>query len=74
MYRTHIKPEHQDVSIHLPVDYVGKNIEVMVYISEEKNESPQKKMSDYRGILSDEKYQDLKRQTANARKEWNRKY
>lgn len=77
MIRTIITPEKQDISIHVPEDYVGKQIEVLMYDLEElnQNSTPGKKQpSEFRGQLnlSDEQYNDLQSHIKNIRNEWDR--
>ncbi len=38
MVRTVVTPDNQNVSIHLPKDYVGKRVEVIAFTIEEANE------------------------------------
>ncbi len=38
MIRTIITPEKQDISIHLPEDYIGKQVEVLLYTTDELKE------------------------------------
>lgn len=75
MIRTVITPENQDVSIHIPENYIGKKIEVLLYAVEElsEQESPKKKKaSDFRGSLklSDEQYNDFQTHLKDIRNEW----
>jgi hypothetical protein len=75
MIRTVITPENQDVSIHIPENYIGKKIEVLLYSIEElsEQESPKKrKPSDFRGSLklSDEQYIDFQAHLKDIRNEW----
>ncbi|HEY8784339.1 MAG TPA: hypothetical protein VIM16_22110 [Mucilaginibacter sp.] len=64
MIRTSITPEKQDVSIHIPKNYIGKQIEVLLYAVDELNEPEnlkKTKPSDFRGALklTDEQYEDF---------------
>jgi len=77
MIRTVITPEKQDISIHVPESYIGKQIEVLMYdIDELKQEESinQKKVSDLRGKLnlSDEQYKDFQSHIKDLRNEWER--
>jgi len=54
MIRTLITPEKQDVSIHIPKNYLGRQVEVLLYAVDELNEQEnlkKKKPSDFRGAL-----------------------
>ncbi|WEA02407.1 hypothetical protein [Mucilaginibacter sp. SJ] len=75
MIRTKVTPENQDISIHIPQDYVGKQIEVLLYAVDELQEekiAEGKKPSDFRGKLklSDEQYTDFQSHAKNIRDEW----
>jgi len=66
MIRTVITPENQDVFIHIPANYVGREIEVTVFAVDELNtpeKSEKKKPSDFRGKLklTDEQYEDFQK-------------
>jgi hypothetical protein len=55
--------------------YIGKEIEVLLYPTDELTEEkakPKKSMIDFSGALSEDDYQSLKENTEKARKEWNR--
>lgn len=43
MIRTVVTPNNQDVSIHLPKDYIGKKVEVIAFTIEETIDEPIKK-------------------------------
>jgi hypothetical protein len=61
--------------LSIPNSYIGKEIEVLLYATEELVEEkikPKKSMADFSGILSENDYQSLKEHTEQARKEWNR--
>jgi len=75
MVRTTITPENQDISIHIPEDYIGKQIEVLLYRVDELNtQKPmeRKKPSDFRGTLklTDKQYQDFQKHLTDIRNEW----
>ncbi len=77
MIRTVITPEKQDLSIHLPKKYVGRQIEVLLYAVDELNEQEdlkKKKPSDFRGTLklTDEQYEDFQSHIKDIRNEWDR--
>ena len=66
MIHTSLIPEHQDLSIqiHVPIEYIGKRIEVLLYAHDEANEgrSPvQRPISNFRGALklTDTQYNDF---------------
>jgi hypothetical protein len=77
MIRTIITPKKQDVSIHVPENYIGKQIEVLMYDIDELKQNDaerKKKPSQFRGQLnlSDEQYLDLQSHIRNIRDEWER--
>jgi len=76
MIRTIVTPEKQDISIHIPEKYIGKQIEVLLYAVDELNERENlknKKPSDFRGTLklTDEQYDDFQIHIKGIRNEWN---
>jgi hypothetical protein len=77
MIRTIITPEKQDVSLHIPEDYVGRQIEVLLYAVDELNEQKETskiKSSDFRGTLklTGEQYENLQTHLKDIRSEWHR--
>ena len=77
MIRTVITPDKQDLSIHVPKNYVGKRIEILMYAVDELNEREsvkKKKNSDFRGALklTSEQYEDIQSHIKNIRNEWDR--
>jgi hypothetical protein len=40
MIRTLVKPDKQNISIKLPKDFIGKQVEVIVFTVEEANNTP----------------------------------
>jgi hypothetical protein len=77
MVRTVITPEKQDVSIHIPESYIGRQIEVLLYAVDELNDQDgvkKKKPSDFRGTLklTDEQYADFQTHLKDIRNEWDR--
>ena len=77
MIRTIITPEKQDISIHIHEDYIGKQVEVLLYATDELKESKdtdRKKPSEFRGTLnlSQDQYNDIQSHLKNVRDEWER--
>jgi len=60
MIRTLITPEQQDVSIPIPQNFVGRQIEVLLYAIDELTKE---KAADFRGALklTPEQYNDFQR-------------
>jgi len=76
MTKTVITPKKGSYNLAIPEEYIGKQIEILLYsldeVAEEKKAQPKKTMADFWGILSDKDYQLLKQHTEQAREEWNR--
>ncbi len=77
MIRTIITPEKQDISLHIPESYIGKQVEVLLYATDELKEprdTNKKKASEFRGALnlSQEQYDDIQSHLKNVRNEWDR--
>ncbi len=75
MIRTILTPQNNSIHLSIPNNYVGKEIEVLLYSKEElAEEKPKEKktMANFTGILSENDYQSLKSHTEQSRKEWNR--
>jgi len=74
MVRTVIIPQKTDVHIIVPENYIGKEIEVLLYatdeINEEKEDSNPHKMSFYKGILTSEEAGELQEYVKKSRGEW----
>ena len=75
MIRTIITPDNKTVSIELPEDYVGKQVEILLYKTDELNEQkPQKKANAarFRGALklTEEEYKDFQQHAKDIRTEW----
>jgi hypothetical protein len=76
MTKTIITPKNGSYNLAIPEEYIGKQVEILLYsldeVAEEKKVQTQKTMGDFWGILSESDYQLLKQHTEQARKEWNR--
>ena len=78
MIRTTITAETEDISIHVPKQYIGKKLELFLYSMDElTEETPVKKVinnSSFRGALhlSEEQYADFQQHAKDIRKELNR--
>ncbi len=78
MITTVITPETEDISIHLPSDYIGHEVEVRVYKRAKlvKNGSVKKTLRDA-GLwgalnLTEERYNELQQYAKDIRNEWER--
>ena len=76
MIRTTVIPQQQKISITVPKDYVGKQIEVLLYSIDEvvKNEKPANanNAAKYKGIFSKEEGKKFNQYIQQARSEWDR--
>ncbi len=76
MIHTILTPSNTDLHLSIPKDYVGKQIEILLYTSDEGKEKKvsKKKNRKLRGTLklSDKQYKDFQQHTKNIRSEWDR--
>jgi hypothetical protein len=75
MIKTILTPKNNSLVLSIPNDYIGREIEVLLYAKDELDEPKAevvKTMASFSGILSEKEYISLKSQTESARKEWNR--
>ena len=75
MVRTIITPAHTHIELSIPQSYVGKPIEITCLSLDEMEENTvPKTMAYFFGILPEASYNELKTQTEQARKGWNRDF
>lgn len=75
MIRTIVVPKSNDLHLVIPNNYIGREIEVLLYAKDELEEEktkPKKAMANFAGVLSENDYRSLKSHTEQARKEWSR--
>jgi len=75
MIKTTVTPQNNTLCLIIPNNYIGREIEVLLYAKDELEEEkikPKKTMANFTGVLSESDYQSLKSDTEQARKEWNR--
>jgi cytochrome c553 len=75
MIKTIVTPQNNTLYLVIPNNYIGREIEVLLYAKDELDQEktkPKKTMADFAGVLSEQDYQSLKSHTEQARKEWNR--
>jgi hypothetical protein len=75
MIKTIVTPQNNSLYLVIPNNYIGREIEVLLYAKDELDQEktkPKKTMADFTGVLSEQDYQSLKSHTEQARKEWNR--
>ncbi|CAN5590417.1 hypothetical protein BH11BAC3_BH11BAC3_21900 [soil metagenome] len=76
MIRTLVTPQQQNISILVPKNYVGRQIEVLVYavdeLVEEEKKSIPNNAAKYKGIFSKEEGEKFNDYIKQARNEWDR--
>lgn len=75
MIKTILTPLNKNIYISIPNNYIGKEIEILLYAKEELITNKTKEENvffDFKGILSKEDYNSLKSNTELARNQWNR--
>ncbi|MBA2563478.1 MAG: hypothetical protein H0V14_11320 [Chitinophagaceae bacterium] len=75
MVRTRLIPESNRMIVTIPDNYVGKNVEVIVFAADDMQElqlHQKGNISKYKGSLSKKKADDLNRFAVQIRKEWSR--
>ncbi len=73
MIRTTIKPTNTDVHISIPDDYVGKNLEVLLYATDEPLDIVSQEvntMAKYKGIFSSKEADELQEYVRKSHEEW----
>lgn len=73
MIKTHVTPTDGNISIKVPQDYIGKQVEVLMYkVDELVDVQPTKPltMSAYKGLLSKEEATELQDFVSKSREEW----
>lgn len=74
MVKTVVTPKNNSIYLDIPDNYIGREIEVLLYAKDElqeENIKPKKNLVNFMGVLSENDYQSLKSHTEQARKEWN---
>ena len=73
MVRTIVIPDDTHIQLDVPADYVGKKVEVNVFLIDEINSTgPKKTMADFLGILSAKTGDALQENISKSRNEWER--
>ena len=75
MLKTAITPKQAMISLIVPNRYIGKKVEVLLYISEEveKTQQPQQRnVAQFKGLLTNEEANQYHQYLQTAREEWNR--
>ena len=74
MIRTVVTPQNTELHLSIPKDYVGKQVEVLVYTTDEvaTETTSAKSVSSLRGKLhlSTEQHKDFHQYLSDVRKEW----
>lgn len=75
MIRTVVTPQNTDLHLSIPKDYIGKQIEVLLFPMDEPMEtSPVKKIQwqKYKGIVSAGRAEEMQKYVTQSRNEWER--
>ena len=75
MIRTVITPQNTDIHISIPENYVGRKMEVLLYATDEVVEEETETantMAQFWGVISGETGEDLHKNAAKSRDEWDR--
>ncbi len=78
MIRTIITPLNTDLHIDLPIDYIGKQLEVLVFATDETNKVNGKAknkpgvMAQFWGVISKETGEEMHKHIEQSRSEWER--
>lgn len=79
MIRTEVTPLNQTIQIEVPKKYIGKKIEVLLYAIDELNEEVSPKSSaklstKYRGMLSTENANEIRKHVEQSRNDWEERF
>lgn len=78
MVRTLVTPQQQNISILVPQNYVGRQIEVLLYavdeLVEEQQTAKPNNAAKYKGIFSKEEGEKFNQYIQQARSEWDRDF
>lgn len=78
MVRTLVTPQQQSISIQVPQNYVGRQIEVLLYAVDELIEEDKKAVSGnaarFKGIFTKEEGEKFNDYIKQARNEWDRDF
>jgi len=73
MVKTILIPNNTHIEFDIPVEYVGKRVEIVCSpVSDMLNNDVKSKMSDFWGILSDKTAEELRYEINKSRDEWER--
>jgi hypothetical protein len=75
MLRTIITPVTTQVNLSIPKEYLGKEVEILLFSTDEtEKKQPVKKMQwqKYKGILSARRAKEMQKYVEKSRKEWER--
>jgi hypothetical protein len=75
MIRTTITPVNTNIHLSIPKDYVGKQIEVLLYATDELNRTNHGTANNaarFKGLLTDEEAEKYHHYLKQARNEWDR--
>lgn len=79
MIRTFVTPHNQIIKLEIPKKYIGKKIEILLYSIEEMDEDEPEKTniklsSKYRGMLSSENANKIRKHLEQSRNGWEERF
>jgi len=79
MIRTVIIPDNETIQLEVPEKYIGKEIEILLYAVDELNEDISRKSggklsAKYRGMLSTETANEIRKHVEQSRDEWEERF
>jgi hypothetical protein len=76
MIRTVVTPQNNNINLPIPVSYIGKKIEVLLYtfdeVTDESLELPSRNVADFKGFLTNDEADKYNQYLQNIRQEWDR--
>lgn len=74
MVRKHLIPESSNLVVSIPQEYIGKNVEVIIFAEEDMHDDkPVKRgLSKYKGALTKEQAANFQEFSKQIREEWER--
>lgn len=77
MVKIKVIPKTQEITIHVPISYIGKEVEIIAFSKSELVDSKEiapngAKLMKYVGIISSERAEEMQTYLKEARSEWDR--
>jgi len=72
MIKTILTPEDTHIEFDIPLEYIGKRVEINWQVVGDENEKKKIKMADFWGIISNETAKEMHEEVKKMREEWER--